>query len=79
LILVPEGRPGRFVHDAVRYNTAPKEVLQQEYLSIDDLYAFAPVGLDDCIIAPGNVHKMPSASAAQGRQGSRAIAKYLDK
>lgn len=76
---VPEGEPGRFVEDAVRYNAVAMEVMQQENIPVNDLYGFTLVHLDDWIVAPGNVHYRPSASAAQGREVARVIAQHLDK
>lgn len=74
---VPEGEDGRFPTDAVTYNAAAIEVMRDERVAINDLYAFTLPHLDQWIVSKGNVHFKGKAAALQGREVARAIEAQL--
>jgi hypothetical protein len=54
--LVPEGEPGRFAGDEVKYNAAAAEVMARLGAATDDLHALTRGFKTELFSAPGNVH-----------------------
>jgi acyl-CoA thioesterase-1 len=71
---MPESRlrPPRRNRDVIAYNAAAKRVMEQERVSIDDLYAFALPRLS-LLQQPANVHFTEEGSRSLGEQVAMAI------
>ena len=54
--LVPEGEPGRFVGDDVKYNAIAARVMERHDIAINDLHALTAGFPADHFIGPGDVH-----------------------
>lgn len=67
---VPEGAGGRVVGDSVKYNAIAAQVMKDNGVAIDDLYAFAKPQLAE-IQLKANVHFSPA--------GSKILAKHVAK
>ncbi|QBG48819.1 SGNH/GDSL hydrolase family protein [Verrucomicrobia bacterium S94] len=75
---VPEGADGRFSGDAVKYNAAAMEVLKEfPEVAVNDLYRFTTPHQTEWWRGPGNVHYGTEGRAAQAREVSRSIFRYL--
>lgn len=73
---VPEGEPGRFAGDELRYNGAALGVMEGRDITVNDLHAFAQPRLSQ-LQRPANVHFTPEGSRALGDQVSRSIRAVL--
>ncbi len=69
---VPKGAKGRIPGDEVRYNEAALEVMGQEGVAIDDLYAFARPRLAE-IGKPADVHYTAEGSKVLATQVAESI------
>ena len=74
---VPEGAAGRVVGDSARYNKIAAEIMEEEGVAIDDLYAFAKPRLKE-IQKPANVHFTPEGSQALAEQVVQTIKTALE-
>ncbi|TKG96866.1 SGNH/GDSL hydrolase family protein [Puteibacter caeruleilacunae] len=75
---VPEGEPGRFMGDELKYNKAAMEILSQfPQIKINDLHEFVRPNFEDWKIKPGNVHYNVKGKQQQGKEVARTIIKYL--
>ena len=54
--IVPEGDPGRFVGDEVKYNAIAAKVMAERGIPIDDLHAASAALPPEMFIKPGDVH-----------------------
>jgi len=75
---VPEGAAGRVMGDAVKYNAVAANVMQEENVSINDLYSFANEQLET-IQRPANVHFSPAGSKVLAKQVAEKILDALQK
>ena len=75
---VPEGgvKPYRDVADVEKYNAVAREIMQENGVAIDDLYAFAKPKLKD-IQRPVNVHFTPQGSQLLAQEVAKHIRKAL--
>jgi len=53
---VPEGEPGRFQGDEVRYNAIAADIMTAASIPVNDLYALTKGFSPDCFVGPGDVH-----------------------
>ena len=75
---VPEGEPGRFEGDAMKYNRAAAEVLQDhEDVTINDLYEFIKPEFSELAIRPGNVHFSKAGYRKLGLRVAETVAAEL--
>ena len=75
--VVPEKDAGRFVNDAVKYNTAAKEIMEKHNITINDLHAFTQ-GLDKSLFKKsGDVHFSDEGYTQIAKQVAIAIEKEL--
>ena len=74
---VPEGEPGRFVGDEVKYNAIAEKIMKQRGIPIDDLHALSATFAPDMFRAPGDVHFKKAASDQLGKQVGEAIRSVL--
>jgi acyl-CoA thioesterase-1 len=70
--------PPRRTEDVPRYNVAAKQVMDENQIPIDDLYAFALPRLG-AIQRPANVHFTEEGSAALAAQVAASIARALGR
>ena len=77
---VPEGEPGRFAGDEIKYNKAALEVLA-EYpkIKVNDLYSFVKPNFLKWEIKPGNVHYNPTGQHEQGKEVAQVILERIGK
>jgi lysophospholipase L1-like esterase len=74
---VPESSsPPRHNADVLAYNAVAKQVMDEQGIAIDDLYAFALPQLAK-IQRPNNVHFSPEGSKVLARQVAESIEKAL--
>jgi acyl-CoA thioesterase-1 len=73
---VPEGSRGRVQGDAAKYNAAALEIMQQEGIAVDDLFATATAKLAE-IQRPANVHFTSAGSAYLAKQVAAEIRQAL--
>ncbi len=73
---VPEGSRGRVQGDAAKYNAAALEIMPQEGIAIDDLFATAAAKLEK-IQRPANVHFTPAGSAYLAKHVAAEIVQAL--
>ena len=71
---MPNGKvsPIRFDNDVVRYNKAAAEIMQEQKIAVNDLYAFALQQLNQ-IQQPANVHFTDEGSIILGKEVARHI------
>ena len=75
---VPEGcSPLRDNKDALAYNAVAKNIMDENDVAVDDLYAFALKQLDK-VQRPKNVHFTPQGSAVLAGQVAASILKALE-
>ena len=75
---VPEGEPGRIAGDAVRYNQAAMEVLENHPdIRVNDLWGFTKPNQKQWWSAPGNVHFNETGKAQQGQKVAGFIRELL--
>ncbi|TWU44197.1 Alpha-L-fucosidase [Novipirellula aureliae] len=75
---VPEGEPGRFAGDAVKYNKVAEEVMSKyPEITINDLYSFTKPNQQVWWNKPGDVHYKPEGRSAQGDEVARIILESL--
>lgn len=76
---VPEGAKGRKAGDAVRFNEAALDVLENEYpeIIVHDLYSLTKPNMNQWQVRPGNVHYNAVGRAAQGDSVAEAISAAL--
>jgi acetyl esterase/lipase len=65
---VPEGEPGRFQGDELKYNAAAQRVMAAHGIPIDDLWSRARSRRETIHRADGDVHFTPEGSAFLARQ-----------
>ncbi len=78
---VPEGKlsPARLNTDVLAYNAIAKKVMDENKISIDDLYAHAQAGPLSKIQIPVNVHFTPAGSEYLAKQVTASIEAALKK
>ena len=75
---VPDGEPGRFARDEVRYNDAARKVLRDfKDVILNDLHQFSLPLMEKYAEGSGNVHYTPEGSRLQGIEVAKIIAKVL--
>lgn len=75
---VPEGEPGRFAGDELKYNeVALKALNDHPEIIVDDLYSFTKPNRSKWWVSPGNVHYGPEGRKAQGNEVARIILNEL--
>jgi hypothetical protein len=74
---VPEGEPGRYVQDAVTYNSVALRAMSDYAIAVNDLYTFTLPHFDDWVVAKGNVHYNAIGTKAQGIEVARIIKQRL--
>lgn len=70
---VPEGEPGRFQGDEIRYNTAAAEVMQGHEIPINDLHALTSHMDPSLFSGPDDVHYTEAGSQRLAEQVASAI------
>lgn len=75
---VPEGSRGRVPGDELAYNAVAAEVMRQEGVEINDLYAFAAPRMAE-IGRPANVHYTAAGSEVLAREVARRIEAALPR
>jgi acyl-CoA thioesterase-1 len=73
---VPAGAQGRIPEDAVKYNQVAAQVMQENGITIDDMYAYSLEKLKEIQI-PKNVHFKPAGSRFLAERVSQEILKAL--
>lgn len=75
---VPEGEPGRFAGDELKYNQVAMEVMDQfPRIAINNLHAFIEPHFENWAIKPGNVHYNLAGQQEQGKEVARIITENL--
>ncbi len=78
ITVVPEGEPGRFVGDEVKYNQAALEIMRKHGIEVDDLYALSASFPADYFMAPGDVHYADPGIRKLGSQVAGSIQTSLE-
>jgi len=74
---VPEGEPGRFVGDDVKYNAVAERVMKKHGVLIDDLYSTAKAFPPGMSTKPGDVHYTSKGYAKLAEQVVAKISEAL--
>ena len=74
---VPEGEPGRFVGDDVKYNAIAEKIMKDRGIVINDLHALSASFSPEMFTAPGDVHFKRAASNQLGKQVAEVIKPLL--
>ena len=74
---VPEGEPGRFKGDEIKYNKAAEIIMKENGVMINDLYAHAMPKLSKIQQPNGNVHFTAEGSNYLAEQVAANILKAL--
>lgn len=74
---VPEFEAGRKVGDAIIYNQIAAEIMNENGVQINDLYAYALTGLPEIRDGEGNVHFTPEGSAFLAQKVAQEISAAL--
>lgn len=75
---IPEGEPGRFQGDEIRYNAAAKKIMEQNRIRINDLHAHVSGQFPDLAVGPGDVHFSKEGYEALAQQVAKVIAQELE-
>ncbi|MEI6647465.1 MAG: SGNH/GDSL hydrolase family protein [bacterium] len=75
--VVPEGEPGRFVGDDVKYNAVAERVMKKHGVLIDDLYSTAKAFPPEMSTKPGDVHYTKKGYAKLAEQVVAKISEAL--
>ncbi len=77
---VPDGEPGRYEGDELKYNAAALKVIADyPQIKINDLYSFVKPNFAKWEIKPGNVHYNTTGQQEQGKEVARVILEYAKK
>lgn len=76
---VPEGEPGRFVGDEIKYNAAAEKVMKKHGIRINDLHSTTANLKPEMFTGPGDVHYTTKASAKLAEQVVQNIKAVLPK
>jgi acetyl esterase len=76
---VPEGEPGRFKGDEIKYNKAALKIMKENGVMINDLHARAMRKLSEVQQPNGNVHFTPEGSDYLAEKVAASIRKALTK
>lgn len=71
--VVPQGEPGRFAGDEVKYNDAAERVMKKYGVRMDDLHSLTKTFAAGMFTGPGDVHYTAEANAQLGDKVSAAI------
>jgi acetyl esterase/lipase/lysophospholipase L1-like esterase len=74
---VPDGEPGRFKGDEIKYNKAAKKIMKENGVMINDLYAHAMRKLSQIQQPNGNVHFTPEGSEYLAKRVAGSIRRAL--
>ena len=74
---VPEGEPGRFKGDEIKYNKAAEKIMKENGVMINDLYAHVLPKLSQLQLPNGNVHFTTEGSDYLAEQVAESILKAL--
>jgi acetyl esterase/lipase/lysophospholipase L1-like esterase len=74
---VPDGEPGRFKGDEIKYNRAAKKIMKENGVMINDLHARAMRKLSEIQQPNGNVHFTPEGSEYLARKVAAGIRRAL--
>ena len=74
---VPEGEPGRFKGDEIKYNKAAEKIMKENGVMINDLYAHVLPKLSQLQLPNGNVHFTADGSSYLAEQVAESILKAL--
>jgi acetyl esterase len=74
---VPDGEPGRFKGDEIKYNKAAKKIMKENDVMINNLHARAMRKLSEIQLPNGNVHFTPQGSEYLAKKVARSIRKAL--
>ncbi len=74
---VPDGEPGRFKGDEIKYNKAAKKIMEENGVMINDLYAHAMRKLSEIQQPNGNVHFTPEGSEYLAERVAASIQRVL--
>ena len=74
---VPDGEPGRFKGDEIRYNKAARKMMKENGVMINNLYARAMRKLSEIQLPNGNVHFTPEGSEYLAKKVAASIRKAL--
>jgi lysophospholipase L1-like esterase len=77
--VVPEGEPGRFVGDELKYNAAAERVMKRHGVRIDDLHALTKTFEPSLFVQPGDVHYTAEGYEQIGVRVAAAIRSALTK
>jgi hypothetical protein len=75
---VPEGSDGRIANDELKYNAVATQIMNEEKVTINDLYSFAKPQMDK-IGLPANVHYSPEGYQVLARQVASTIEQAIGK
>lgn len=74
---VPEGEPGRFAGDELRYNAVAEKVMKQHGIPINDLHAASLTFGPELFKNAGDVHYTPAGYEELGRTVAESVRKAL--
>jgi acetyl esterase/lipase/lysophospholipase L1-like esterase len=74
---VPDGEPGRFKGDEIKYNKAARKIMKENGVMINNLYARAMRKLNEIQLPNGNVHFTPEGSEYLAKKVAASIRKVL--
>jgi hypothetical protein len=75
---VPDGEPGRYAGDEIRYNEAAAAIMKKRKIPLNDLHALTKSWEGAHSIGKSDVHYTSEGSRLLGRQVSAAILPLLD-
>ncbi len=76
---VPDGEPGRFRGDEIKYNKAAEKIMKENGVTINDLYAHAFPKLSQIQLPNGNVHFTAEGSKYLAEHVAACVLKALGK
>ncbi len=76
--VVPEGEPGRFAGDDVKYNAIAERVMKKHGIAINDLHSLSKTLTPEMFQAPGNVHFTAEGSMKLAEQVAVSIRAALE-
>lgn len=77
--IVPDGEPGRFAGDEIKYNDTAVMVLKKHGVQINDLYSLTKEFPPSFFTAPGNVHFSKEGYTMLARQVAKKITETLEQ
>jgi len=75
---VPEGEPGRFAGDEIRYNKAADDIMKKRDIPVNDLHLLTTSWDGAHSIGKGDVHFTKEGSRLMGKQVASAILPLLE-